>query len=159
MTLAGINPCLSVHCQVGEECDINKFGIARCECPPPCEPIMRTVCGDDGRTYESLCEMRRASCTQKKLIEVKHAGSCGKIMTVEMWLTNLWYYKSLIFLYKIDDRLTGTAYEGWNFNFGNTPLDWIQELLEWRANAAGRTGPSPTYIRNGSGPSRNWRTQ
>ena len=21
-------------------------------------------------------------------------------------------------------------YEGWNFNFGNTLLDWIQELLE-----------------------------
>ena len=21
-------------------------------------------------------------------------------------------------------------HEGWNFNFGNTPLDWIQELLE-----------------------------
>ena len=21
-------------------------------------------------------------------------------------------------------------YEGWNFNFSNTPLDWIQELLE-----------------------------
>ena len=21
-------------------------------------------------------------------------------------------------------------YESWNFNFGNTPLDWIQELLE-----------------------------
>ena len=21
-------------------------------------------------------------------------------------------------------------YEGWNFNFGNTPLDWIQKLLE-----------------------------
>ena len=41
---------------------------------------------------------------------------------------------------------TWTKYEGWNFNFGNTPLDWIQELLEWRANAAGRMGPSPTYI-------------
>ena len=23
-----------------------------------------------------------------------------------------------------------SIYEGWNFNFGNTPLDWIQELLE-----------------------------
>ena len=23
-----------------------------------------------------------------------------------------------------------TNYEGWNFNFGNNPLDWIQELLE-----------------------------
>ena len=25
---------------------------------------------------------------------------------------------------------TPAFYEGWNFNFGNTPLDWIQELLE-----------------------------
>ena len=51
------------------------------------------------------------------------------------------------------------TYEGWKFNFGNTPLDWIQELLEWRSNAAGRMGPSPTYIHNGSGPSRNRHTQ
>ena len=26
--------------------------------------------------------------------------------------------------------LLQSYYEGWNFNFGNTPLDWIQELLE-----------------------------
>ena len=50
-------------------------------------------------------------------------------------------------------------YEGWNFNFGNTTLDWIQALLELRGNAAGRMGPSPTYIHNGSGPSRNGHTQ
>ena len=50
-------------------------------------------------------------------------------------------------------------YEGWNFDFGNTPLDWIQELLESRANAAGRMGPFPTYIHNGSGTSRNGHTQ
>ena len=53
----------------------------------------------------------------------------------------------------------GHTYEGWNFNFGNTPLDWIQELLEWHANAAGRMSPSPTYIHNGGGPSRNGHTQ
>ena len=52
-----------------------------------------------------------------------------------------------------------SIYEGWNFNFGNTPLDWVQELLEWRANAAGRMGPSPTYIHNGNDPSRNGHTQ
>ena len=52
-----------------------------------------------------------------------------------------------------------TWYEGWNFNFGNTPLDWTQELLEWRANAAGRMGPSPTYIHNESGPSWNGHRQ
>ena len=37
-------------------------------------------------------------------------------------------------------------YLGWNFNFGNSALDWIQALLEWRGNAAGRMGPSPAYI-------------
>ena len=90
LCLAGVNPCLSVRCQVGEECDINKFGIARCECPPQCEPVMRPVCGEDDRTYESLCELRRASCMQKKLIEVKHTGSCGKTTSVEMWPTTPW---------------------------------------------------------------------
>ena len=27
-------------------------------------------------------------------------------------------------------QFSSWIYEGWNFNFGNTPLDWIQELLE-----------------------------
>ena len=36
------------------------------------------------------------------------------------------------FFYFTDGRamMWDTSYEGWNFNFGNTPLDWIQELLE-----------------------------
>ena len=59
----------------------------------------------------------------------------------------------------IVDVYTELKYEGWNFNFGNTPLDWIQELLEWHANAAGRMGPSPTYLHDGSGLSRNGHTQ
>lgn len=91
--LAGVNPCMSVRCQVGEECEINKFGIARCECPTQCEPVMRPVCGEDGRTYESLCEMSRSSCMHKKLIEVKHAGSCGKTTTLQMWSAMPCYYK------------------------------------------------------------------
>ena len=42
-----------------------------------------------------------------------------------------------------------SMYEGWNFNFGNTQLYWIQEVLDLHANAAGRMGPSRTYIHNG----------
>lgn len=108
--LSGVNPCLPVRCHVGEECDINKFGIARCECPPQCEPVMRPVCGQDGRTYESLCEMRRASCVQKKLIEVKHTGSCGKTTTVEMWPTTPPDIINSLFCTISMTRLTGTAY-------------------------------------------------
>ena len=33
-------------------------------------------------------------------------------------------------LWDRDLRYKKPLYEGWNFNFGNTPLDWIQELLE-----------------------------
>ena len=31
---------------------------------------------------------------------------------------------------KKERKKAWAIYKGWNFNFGNTPLDWIQELLE-----------------------------
>nr|CAD7588244.1 unnamed protein product [Timema genevievae] len=74
---SGVNPCVSVHCQSGQECAITKYGIAQCECPPECEPVMRPVCGKDGRTYDSSCELRRVSCLNKKTVEVAYTGSCG----------------------------------------------------------------------------------
>nr|CAD7199575.1 unnamed protein product [Timema douglasi] len=74
---SGVNPCVSVHCQSGQECAITKYGIAQCECPPECEPVMRPVCGKDGRTYDSSCELGRVSCLNKKTVEVAYTGSCG----------------------------------------------------------------------------------
>ena len=41
--------------------------------------------------------------------------------------------KNVSRLYKntyTDEKIYIYIYEGWNFNFGNTPLDWIQELME-----------------------------
>ncbi|KAK7792852.1 hypothetical protein R5R35_009634 [Gryllus longicercus] len=73
----GVNPCNAQRCQPGEECVINKMGIATCECPPECEPVMRPVCGRDGRTYPSACELRRAACLAKRHLDVAHAGACG----------------------------------------------------------------------------------
>ena len=73
-------------------------------------------------------------------------------------ITHVYHIVKIVTFSKIG-KWWSLLYKGWNFNFGNTPLDWIQELLEWCANAAGRMGPSPTYIHNGSGPSRNGHTQ
>ncbi|CAH0561782.1 unnamed protein product [Brassicogethes aeneus] len=75
---SGINPCTSVRCSMGEECAINKFGIAHCECPPSCEPIMRPVCSKDGRTYPSDCELKRAACLARTAIEIAYTGVCGE---------------------------------------------------------------------------------
>ncbi|CAG9816696.1 unnamed protein product [Phaedon cochleariae] len=75
---SGINPCTSVRCTPDEECAINKFGIAHCECPPTCEPVMRPVCSKEGRTYPSECEMKRAACSARTRIEIAYAGVCGE---------------------------------------------------------------------------------
>ena len=74
--------------------------------------------------------------------------------TTDICTQGAWFEARLAILpgiYRESTYLSISLYEVWNFNFGNTPLDWIQELLEWRANAAGRMGPSPlpTYIMGG----------
>ena len=42
--------------------------------------------------------------------------------TLHVFLTSSASYISSLVYY--------CTYEGWTFNFGNTPLDWIKELLE-----------------------------
>lgn len=76
--LLGQNPCTNVHCTLGEECAINKMGYAKCECPPPCEPIMRPVCSKDGQTYSSECELARSACVARTTAELAYAGVCGE---------------------------------------------------------------------------------
>lgn len=75
---SGVNPCLSVRCTLGEECAIDRYGIAHCQCQPMCEPIMRPVCSKDGRTFPSECELRRSACIQKAVIEIAYTGVCGE---------------------------------------------------------------------------------
>jgi hypothetical protein len=83
---AGVNPCASLDCAEGERCAIDKFGIARCACAVACEPLVRPVCGDDARTYESACELRRAACAAKRRVQVKHDGACGRRRTTDSLL-------------------------------------------------------------------------
>ncbi|XP_050313632.1 agrin-like isoform X2 [Anthonomus grandis grandis] len=75
---SGINPCTMAKCTVGQECSINKFGIAECVCPPECEQAMRPVCSKDGRTFPSECELRRAACLSQTNIELAYSGICGE---------------------------------------------------------------------------------
>ncbi|XP_041377630.1 agrin-like isoform X2 [Gigantopelta aegis] len=73
----GSNPCDKIRCGPEEECSIDRSGEASCVCPPPCEPIVRRVCGNDSQTYDSECELHRQSCLSKIYVTVTHTGPCG----------------------------------------------------------------------------------
>ena len=45
-------------------------------CNFACPAVVDPVCGSDGITYNNVCELRRASCKQKKPIKVDHKGPC-----------------------------------------------------------------------------------
>ncbi|XP_035210218.1 agrin-like, partial [Stegodyphus dumicola] len=74
--IPGKNPCENLMCGPFQECDINKYGIASCQCPPSCESIMKPVCGSDGQTYSNDCELQRNACIQMKHVSVVHIGEC-----------------------------------------------------------------------------------
>ena len=73
------NPCRDIKCGPMEECSVDRFGQAKCKCPEYCEPVVRYVCGNDSRTYDSECVMRKTVCeTGGPYTVVKHEGPCGE---------------------------------------------------------------------------------
>ena len=71
--------CDSVKCDFYAECFDDGQGLTTCECPSSCgSALTQTICGNDGQTYTSDCEMRKTSCQQGKLISKAYDGNCGK---------------------------------------------------------------------------------
>ena len=74
----GNNPCSSLPCRDDQECHVDRNGEARCICPPPCEDVVRPVCGVNSRTYNNECELKRQACLHKMQLAMAHEGECGK---------------------------------------------------------------------------------
>lgn len=49
-----------------------------CECPEACPQTSDPVCGSDGHSYGSPCEMRAMGCALQKAIHIQHKGHCGE---------------------------------------------------------------------------------
>ncbi|KAK8742072.1 hypothetical protein OTU49_002092 [Cherax quadricarinatus] len=72
-------PCELQFCEWGGECVTDENGVASCACPTTCPPPSSTtspVCGTDGSTYNTICELRRHACSRKHNIRIRHSGAC-----------------------------------------------------------------------------------
>jgi len=79
--------CNPESCQFGGSCLATALDSTEleCVCPsyPRCTPETGgniVVCGDDGVTYSSFCEMRDALCAEQKWISLRHEGPCGMFL-------------------------------------------------------------------------------
>lgn len=63
---------------------INENSLPVCYCPSNCNEYVYTissdgpVCGSDGQTYNTLCELNKKSCEIQKHLYVTHVGKCRK---------------------------------------------------------------------------------
>ncbi|XP_049762714.1 follistatin isoform X2 [Schistocerca cancellata] len=71
--------CAGVQCGEGRRCVLRR-GAPRCVCAADCKARARLrgpVCGTDGRSYTSVCRLRRRACRRKvPALAVDYPGKC-----------------------------------------------------------------------------------
>ncbi|TRZ02482.1 hypothetical protein DNTS_030304 [Danionella cerebrum] len=70
------SPCLKKTCEFGAVCVV-KNSEAVCECSDACPQDQDPVCGSDGHTYSSSCQMKAMACALQKQIQMQHKGPCA----------------------------------------------------------------------------------
>ena len=71
--------CDGYVCFFGARC-LEKDGLPQCVCDFPCSPedSRDPVCGVDGNTYGSECQLRLFSCRYQRPIGIRYYGICRK---------------------------------------------------------------------------------
>ncbi|KAF6217358.1 hypothetical protein GE061_001712 [Apolygus lucorum] len=73
--------CADLKCGPGKRC-LMKNRRPTCVCWPMCKTKDKRkgrVCGSDGRTYASICRLKKKACrTKNHSLELAYFGSCGK---------------------------------------------------------------------------------
>ncbi|KAG8194887.1 hypothetical protein JTE90_029178 [Oedothorax gibbosus] len=70
-------PCEKKYCKFNGDC-FEEHRRPSCRCPSVCKEHYNPVCGSDGFTYNTECQLRVDSCRKKKKIYVKHEGLCTR---------------------------------------------------------------------------------
>ncbi|XP_077998686.1 agrin-like isoform X2 [Glandiceps talaboti] len=66
--------CSHIKCEYGAVCDRGK-----CMCPTNCPTIYSPVCSSDDMTYDNECEVKMASCQERRIIHIIADGECEEL--------------------------------------------------------------------------------
>ncbi|XP_044018032.1 agrin-like isoform X3 [Aphidius gifuensis] len=84
------NGCENKKCEHYGKCESDSSGEAKCVCPTNCEDsgkdsnfVVNKICGSDGTTYASECDLKKTSCMSQKLITVNFEGDCSLCNNVD----------------------------------------------------------------------------
>ncbi|XP_069691213.1 follistatin [Periplaneta americana] len=69
--------CAGVDCGEGKKCEVRR-GRPKCVCSPDCRKSRHKgpVCGTDGRSYRSVCRLRKRACRRDMKLAVAYYGHC-----------------------------------------------------------------------------------
>lgn len=86
-----LDMCKDVKCEFNSKCITKYDRTTQCVCSKcPYDDTYAPVCGDDGRSYATLCQLKYQSCLLKKEISVVDYGTCGmfffSVFTYRCWL-------------------------------------------------------------------------
>ena len=70
--------CENKNCRFYANCESD----GRCVCPASCGHVEAPICGSDGQTYVSECEMRVQACNHSQMVTVVSRGPCDLCLGV-----------------------------------------------------------------------------
>jgi len=84
--------CAELTCYFGASCEEHHAGRAECVCRSTCadedSSSSHVVCGNDGQTYGSECQLKLFACRYQKDIVVQALGPCKGYS----WCDLFWYF-------------------------------------------------------------------
>lgn len=73
--------CQDLNCTHYSRCQIRAAGKAECLCPEcPVLAKKKPICGSNGLTYDSLCDLQRKACESRTNTGVWKDGPCGQFL-------------------------------------------------------------------------------
>ena len=72
------SPCEKLECHVYARCVNGRTVTCQCPLKSECVNTPQSVCGSDGKTYDSICALQAESCENNVIVTLASSGKCGK---------------------------------------------------------------------------------